>query len=299
MKPLVSVIIPLFNGERYIAQTIESALSQTYPNIEIIVVDDGSTDSGPDIVQDYPVTLVHKENGGISSARNIGIKTAKAEFIALLDQDDLFMPRKIERQVKYLTEHPECSLVFTPVIGFDLERGIRKVFAGHVGRRVEGDIFTDIYKSNYITPCSTLIRQEILAKTGLFDEALSICEDHDLFIRIAFHGLVGFIDEPLSEYRWHEQNTSRIWSTRLPFIEYELYRTYLPWLKEKTRWWWWIYNGQRAKALRNMGIVALGENNIHDARRWLLASLCRVPWRYKTLRNMMKTLRATSGSFKG
>jgi len=294
MNPMVSIIIPLYNGEQYIAQTIESALSQTYSNIEIIVVNDGSEDRGPDIVRDYPVTVLHKENGGISSARNVGIKAAKAEFIALLDQDDLFMPHKIERQVNYLIEHPEYSLVFTPVIGFDLNRGIRKMFAGHVGRRVDGDIFTDVYKSNYITPCSTLIRRKVLEKVGFFDESLSICEDHDLFIRIAYYEKVGFIDEALSEYRWHEKNTSRTWSTRLPFIEYEMYRKYLPWLKERTLWWWWIYNEQRSKALRNMGVVALGEHNIHDARRFLLASLCRVPWRYKTIRNLIKTLRTTT-----
>jgi glycosyltransferase involved in cell wall biosynthesis len=87
-KPLVSAITPLFNGERYIAQTIEPALSQTYPYIEVIVMNDGSTDRGQGIVKEYPVTLLHKDNGGIPSARNAGIKASKGEFIALLDQDD-------------------------------------------------------------------------------------------------------------------------------------------------------------------------------------------------------------------
>lgn len=287
---LVSIIIPLYNGEKYIAETIESAISQSYAPIEVIVVDDGSRDNGPLIARRYPVQLISQENRGISGARNTGIRALRGEFIALLDQDDLFKPHKIEKQVRFFQENPETILVYTPEERFGSHEEGCRISVRHKSRKISGDIFTDIYKSNYITPGSTLIRRAAFDVAGLFDESLSICEDHDLFIRMAYHGCIGFMEEPLLRYRWHGENTSTVWSSRLPFIELTLYKKYLPCLKEKTTLWWWVYNKQCGKALRDMGINTLQAQDPVEARKYLLFSFFRMPWRFKTIKHLAVAL---------
>ncbi len=292
---LVSIIIPLYNGEAYIRETIRSALTQSYENTEIIVVDDGSTDSGPLIASRYPIQIISQKNRGISGARNTGIRASRGEFIALLDQDDIFKPDKIEKQVRFLRENPGCLMVFTPEERFGAHEPKRRTTQRHKSRKTQGDIFLDLYKSNYITPGSTLIQREAFDKAGLFDEDLPVGEEHDLFIRLSYYGMVGFIEEALLEYRWHGDNTSNRWSSKYPFVEINLYRKYLPWLMERTHLWWWIYNKQCAKALRDMGIITLKENKAAEAQGFLFASFIRMPWRYKIIRYLVEAFIRTPG----
>jgi glycosyltransferase involved in cell wall biosynthesis len=290
MKPLVSIVIPLFNGEKYIEETLKSVLNQTYPEIEIIVVNDGSTDRGADIVKQYPVILIEQKNKGISGARNSGINAAKGDFIALLDQDDLFKPDKIELEVEFLNAHPEYCMVYTPEERFGSSEPVNRVSKHHIGRTVEGNLFIDLYRRNYITPSSTLIRRSILDITGLFDESLAVCEEHDLFIRIAYNGMIGFISQPLVEYRWHGENTSSRLSQLMPFNEFRVYRKYLSMLEKRTRLWMFIYIYQSAKAQRDMGIICMGDKKYIMAIRYLLVSFIKSPWRVKTIRNLVKAL---------
>ncbi|MFM6456289.1 MAG: glycosyltransferase family 2 protein, partial [Planktothrix sp.] len=118
-SPQVSVIIPVYNGERYISQAIDSVLSQTDSNYEIIIVDDGSTDNTHQIIQHYIekcqdldlIRYIFQSNQGVAAARNQGIQIAKGEFIALLDQDDVFLPEKLAHQVAYFQTHPDVAIV--------------------------------------------------------------------------------------------------------------------------------------------------------------------------------------------
>lgn len=121
MHPAVSVVIPCYNGEAYLAETLRSALGQTHPVMEIIVVDDGSTDGSADLASSFgdSVRVVRQQNGGEGSARNRGVLEARGELIAFLDADDLWHPRKIERQTAYLDEHPDIGAVTTDVAKFE------------------------------------------------------------------------------------------------------------------------------------------------------------------------------------
>ena len=290
MKALVSVIIPLYNGEKYIEETIKSVLSQTYAPVEIIVVDDGSTDKGADIARQYPVILIQQKNKGISGARNTGINASKGEFIALLDQDDLFKPNKIELQVNFLNKHPEYDMVYTPEERFGQGEPIRRISSHHVGKTISGNLFTDLYKQNYITPSSTLIRRSVLEITGFFDENFAVCEEHELFIRIACHGSIGFINEPLVEYRWHGGNTSSKLSQLYPFNEFKILKRYLFMLKKKTMLWPFIYLYHSARVQMNMGIVCINEKKYVEAASHLLSSFLKRPFRVKTIRNLIKAI---------
>src|SRR3990170_2838516 len=113
--PKVSVIIPTYNREKYIVETLQSVFAQTFTDYEVIVIDDGSTDNTADVLRPYldRIVYIRKPNGGQGSARNVGIKVAKGEYIAFLDSDDLWMPEKLELQVKYLDNNKDAGLVFT------------------------------------------------------------------------------------------------------------------------------------------------------------------------------------------
>ncbi len=111
--PLVSVIVPVYNGERYLTKTIQSVLTQDYQPIEIIVVDDGSTDRTAEIVRAQPnIHYIYQNNRGVSAARNTGIAAAQGEFLAFLDADDMWVPQKLSVQVSYLTQHPDVGFVY-------------------------------------------------------------------------------------------------------------------------------------------------------------------------------------------
>ena len=110
-QPTVSVVIPVYNGDRYLAEAITSVLDQTYKNFELIVVDDGSTDGSAEIAKSYKQAVLYtfQPNGGLSKARNTGLALARGKYIAFLDHDDLWLPHKLARQVTYLDSHPDVG----------------------------------------------------------------------------------------------------------------------------------------------------------------------------------------------
>jgi len=210
MKSLVSVIIPAYNAEKFIEEAIKSAQNQTYKNIEIIVVDDGSTDGTAEIVKklakkDKRIRYHHQKNKGVSIARNTAINYSKGQFIALLDQDDIWLPEKIKEQMILFDKNKRLVLVFSNAIFFEEGKGglylvLRK-------QRPRGRIFRDLLKHNFI-PCPTaVIKKSVLSQLGEgFDEELRMVEDYDLFLRVAYVGRVDYIDKPLAKWRRHKGN---------------------------------------------------------------------------------------------
>ncbi len=160
MSPLVSVIIPVYNGENYLAKAIESVLAQTYSPHEIIVIDDGSTDSSAEIARRFPVRLITRPNGGISAARNSGIDVSQGEFIALLDADDLWLPDKSALQVQALEQDAALEMVF-----------------GHVREFVSPELPADIAVAiphqaqarPGMMPSATMVRRAAMARIGPFE----------------------------------------------------------------------------------------------------------------------------------
>lgn len=208
----VSVIIPAYNSEAFIKESIESALNQTYPNLEVVVVNDGSTDGTEDILSPFMDRIVYikKDNGGPASARNLGIKKSSGEYICFLDADDKYLPQKVERQVAYLNEHPDVGLVFSDASilggGFLAQRGsIHEALPIYYGY-----VFPRLFIKNFIPILTVMIRREVLEKSGLFDEdrELISIEDYELWLRIAMHYPVGYISERLASYRVHSSNIS-------------------------------------------------------------------------------------------
>lgn len=197
--PLVSVIIPAYNAEKYIKDSIDSILNQTYKNIEIIVIDDGSTDNTKKILKGYEdkIRYFFQVNKGPSSARNAGIGIAKGELIAYQDADDVSMRERIEKEVNYLLDNPTVAMVYSGhKIVFPNDRVITILPPSH-------DNFS-LLQRNYI-PCSSVMhRKSILDEVGLWNETI----DWDLWIRISEKFEIGCIKECLYKYRKHDTSVS-------------------------------------------------------------------------------------------
>jgi len=199
----VSVIIPAYNQGHFLAKAIESVLSQTYPDFEIIVVDDGSTDDTAVVAQSYTdsrVCYIYKENGGLSSARNAGLRQAKGEYISYLDSDDCFLPQKLTLLVGELEANPEIGLIAGQALPID-EHGQQ------VGEKFDQPIPADppqLLLGNPLHVGSILLRREWQGLVGFFDETLRSYEDWDMWLRLAFAGCqISWLPEPVSLYRFH------------------------------------------------------------------------------------------------
>jgi glycosyltransferase involved in cell wall biosynthesis len=204
---LVSVIMPAYNGQAYIREAIESILAQTYSPLEIIVVDDGSPTSMEEAVFGYGprVRYLRKENGGTASARNAGWRAASGEYIALLDQDDLWLPRKLELQIPRFAEDPRIGLVTAWMEVFDSATGESKdIFKPAAEMHVH-----DILGFN-LPPVQTMVfRRSALEKIGGFDPAMLGTDDWDINIRIAAEYRIVTVEEVLGRARMHTGQQGR------------------------------------------------------------------------------------------
>jgi glycosyltransferase involved in cell wall biosynthesis len=206
----VSIVMPCYNQGLYINEAVESVLSQTHKDVECIVVDDGSTDGTPEIVERYGgrVLLVRQENAERSAARNAGIARASGDYIAFLDADDYIIPEKIAEQLSFLEAYPEYDAVYSRVRYFE-ENGRRRYYSA---RRIipTGMIVRDLVFGNCMTIHSPLMRKSAVERIAGFDPALNRYEDWDFFMRLAFSGThFAFLDRYHAYCRVHPGNTIR------------------------------------------------------------------------------------------
>jgi glycosyltransferase involved in cell wall biosynthesis len=218
--PLVSVVIPNFNNSKYIGIAIASVLEQTYKNIEIIVIDDGSTDNSLDSIKSLEgqIKVIASTNNGAASARNLGINASNGSIIAFLDSDDIWDSKKIEKQVSILLTN-ELDLVYCS------GREFGEIAGEYVAHRARfsGNCYPHFSRNPTVAiitlGCSTaIVKREVITKSGLFDEKFKgPAEDWDFFRRVCRYGNVDFIDEELVWYRIHDRNISR--SSAISYFE--------------------------------------------------------------------------------
>ena len=181
-------MIPVYNGEKTIAETIESALNQSFSNFEIIVINDGSQDSTLDAItsiQDSRIKIFSYPNAGTSASRNRGVDQSSGEFIAFLDADDLWTSDKLEAQLAALQENPDAAVAYSWTNFID-ETGQVSGHGSH--RTVNGDVYAELLLFNFLDNGSNpLIRRQALTKVGSFDESLSHAEEWDIYLRLAAH----------------------------------------------------------------------------------------------------------------
>ncbi len=193
----ISVIIPTFNRALKVARAVSSVLYQRYTDYEIVVVDDGSGDNTTASLKQFGkriTQIVHAKNRGVSAARNTGIRSSKAPFIAFLDSDDYWLPGKLETQMRFFAAKPEAAICQTEEIWI---RNGRYANPAKKHQKPTGDLFTPSLKMCLISPSAVMLKRSLLEEVGLFDESLPACEDYDLWLRIACRHPVPLIQE------WH------------------------------------------------------------------------------------------------
>lgn len=207
-KPLVSVIIPTFNRAHIISRSVDSVLAQTFTDYEIIVVDDGSTDSTGEFLKnhyrDRIQYIAQSANRGLATARNRGIEESRGTYIAILDDDDLWLPEKLALQVELLQNNPKVALAYCGTVKVNC----RGELLEEVKPETRGHIFKEMLNQNCLKgPASVaMFPSAVLNSSGMFDTRLSSCADWDLWVRIARCGQVDFVDRPLVKYVIHESN---------------------------------------------------------------------------------------------
>jgi glycosyltransferase involved in cell wall biosynthesis len=204
----VSVIIAAFNAEKYIAEALESVLAQTYPEVECIVVDDGSTDRTAEIVKGFGTRIQYRyqENAERSAARNNGVAHASGQFISFLDADDILLPDKLAEQVAFFDANPPYDAVYSLVTYFQ-DNGKRRWYT--VKRATPfGDITSSLLYGNFITMNSPLFRKSAVDRVAGFDVSFSRYEDWDFLLRLSLSGSrFGFLDATHALCRVHGENT--------------------------------------------------------------------------------------------
>jgi glycosyltransferase involved in cell wall biosynthesis len=210
MRPEISVVIPSYNSAAYLPDAIDSALNQTTDPLEVIVVNDGSTDETARILERYQgrVVSISQENRGLSAARNRGIAAARGDLIAFLDADDIWLPEKLEKQLACLGQYPQAALVHSQLYYWDAQTG-EKSIERHRGRHeFSGRCYDRLFFRSGVIPSTMIVRSDCLAHVGGFDEEIRrpTSQDYDLCLRIARHYEFGFVDEPLILYRRHASN---------------------------------------------------------------------------------------------
>lgn len=206
--PKVSVVVTTFNNKRYIAETVSSVLAQTFRDLEVIVVDDGSSDGTAELIHGEfgdQVRYIYQENGGSAVARNAGIRIAHGEFVAFLDGDDVSLPERLELQVEALDEHPEVGLVYSNIAVIDSQGGGGQARGG-TSRYLSGPVFEQIIIKNFIPFSTIMVRRDDLCAVGMFDETLRSSEDWEMLIRLSRRTQFLYIDRPLVKYRVHQNS---------------------------------------------------------------------------------------------
>lgn len=209
---MVTVIIPAYNRGWIIREAIESVLNQDFKTFELIVVDDGSTDNTQDILTSYrdKIKIIRQKNTGVSAARNKGIVSSSGNYIAFLDSDDIWLPRKLETQVEFFRNNPDALICQTEEIWV---RNGRKVNPGKRHKKMSGFFFEKSLKLCMVSPSAVMMKRELFDICGFFDETLPACEDYDMWLRVNSRHPIYLIDTPLIVKRGgHEDQLSRMHS---------------------------------------------------------------------------------------
>lgn len=208
-RQLVSIVIPTFNRARYIAQTVDSVVAQTYADWQLTIVDDGSTDDTRRVLERYAcderIAVLHQQNSGQAAARNHGLRRARGELLCFLDSDDIWKPDKLARQVDILAGAPEYDVAYGDRETID---GAGNLLHARNMKRYSGRVTRRLLKDNFISFSTAMIRTEKVRAVGGFDPAIRYGDDYDLWLRLSVDSLFLYVPEIFSAYRSMDEQIS-------------------------------------------------------------------------------------------
>lgn len=217
-RPRVSAVIPAYNYGEFLPETLQSILGQSYQSLEVIVVDDGSTDNTREVVAHFAsdqIRYLHQENRGQAAARNRGIREAHGELIAFSDADDVWLPEKLERQVEVFRRNPSADIVYCDIYKFSGARPFPKTLweeKGITPCRGGRECLPQLFQRNFIPGAMTVVRKSAFERFGYYDETLRVCEEYSLWVNMLLAGArIDYVTKPLAKYRQHpKQLTANI-----------------------------------------------------------------------------------------
>lgn len=208
----VSILMPVYNGEQYLLETIESALAQTYKNFELLIVNDGSTDNSKSIISAYlsnpKIRYFEQQNAGVAAARNLALRNANGKYIGFLDQDDLWLPDKLSTQIEFLETNQEIAFVHSRQDYIQADGAPIADYPKDWVSDLHGKCFTELFKRNRIAVLTVLLRKNVIDDIGFFNETVSRADDYELWLRICSKYPIGFQYKKLALYRCHDTNAS-------------------------------------------------------------------------------------------
>lgn len=210
LLPKVSIVIPTYNHARYLPYALNSVLNQSYANIEVLVIDDGSTDGTAELVKPYlsVINYIYKQNEGTPSALNLGLSKAVGKYICWLSADDMLMEDKVTKQVALMESDTSLGFSYTSFIVIDA-KGEKQYAVNSLNFPGRREMVTNLIGGCFINGSSVMMRRSALREVGYFDEQLPQAHDYDLWFRFLCHYNCGFLAEHLLAYRWHGENMSQ------------------------------------------------------------------------------------------
>nr|MDO8044211.1 glycosyltransferase [Candidatus Baldrarchaeota archaeon] len=282
--PKVSVILPCYNGARWISEAIESVLNQTFEDFELIVVDDGSTDNSREIVTSYMddkrVHYIYQKNRGFSAAVNRGLKESKGDLVGFICQDDLWLPDKLKLQVKYLSKHKDVGLVHTSC--FDIDSQGRTIRIRNIEMPVvssKEEFIEKLFLRNFIAFPTVLVKRQCFDQVGFFDEHMVGFSDHDMWLRMAGKFNIGHLSRPLVKKREHEFQLSKVRYIAVLRDEFLLVKKAInryPFLKRAVP-------RKLASLYYAWGMTLMQKGKIEEAKQKLFKAIRYQPWKLKTI----------------
>lgn len=287
-KLLFSVVITCYNYEKYLRQSIASSLSQTYHDIEVIIVDDGSVDDSKNTIHEFDdprIVKIFQRNAGQPKAKNRGICEAKGEFIAFLDADDIWMAAKLEKQLALFADS-EVGVVYSrrkwiDPDGFEIlgnERDLKR-----------GWVLDHIFVDNFVCFSSSVIRRSYLEQVGYFDESLPMGNDYDLWIRLASICKFDFVDEPLVKYRTGHANLSKNTMKRYECAQQIMLKN-LSNPQIRARMSWYVPALAWADTWSNFGYYLATIGKKRDGFFYALRAICKFPFYLNTYKRFIKLM---------
>jgi teichuronic acid biosynthesis glycosyltransferase TuaG len=291
---LISIIMPVYNGERYVSEAIESVLSQTYQNFELIIVNDGSTDNSKTAIDPYlkdpRIRYFEQNNAGVAAARNTAIKESQGEFIGFLDQDDIWHPTKLEIQINFLENHQDISLVYSDYIIYnEIERSNSSISDLDPIDFSQCDLIS-IFSQNRIGVLTVLLKKKCLIDSGLLDTQLKGTDDYELWLRLVLDYKYQYISQPLATYRWHGENAS---NNKLKMMEQEAnaISSFLKKRPDAYKILGGIINNRLFGIYNEIGNLLIWKHKDNlKARQFYLLALKQKPFRIEIIRNFLITL---------
>jgi glycosyltransferase involved in cell wall biosynthesis len=271
----VSVVIPTYNRSKLLLEALDSVFQQTFKDYEVIIIDDGSTDETRSLLEQHALTrkfkYIYQENSGSSAARNNGVRHARHGLIAFLDSDDIWHPQKLEKQIKFLKDHPEADLVFSNADVVNEHGDFLWSYITPRERKIRPQaMFDELLVRNFIPLDSFLVKKECLENIGLFDESMQDCEDYDLLLKIARSFSMFCLDESLTKVRNTTGNKSSNSVSRYQNTIIIISK-YLP--SEEPHHWSFRFRKKFARNYFELGNALFAQDRMPEAKNALIKAI--------------------------